>query len=221
MPLIKICGITNLKDAIAAAEQGVDAIGFICDPGSPRYVAPEAFRRIHVALPKRVKRVGVFNRADSPEWTRHSRDVLASFDRIQYGDDAVWSRIVGENWDMRRKIRSFPLSRTADLLAVAAYNGLTQSYLVNVHVTGGGSERDDEETGWNLARQVHQFGKRLYLSGGLTPANIGRAIEAVTPFAVDINVGVEAYPGFKDIAKMRDFVQTVRGLGDAPRISDD
>ncbi len=210
MPLIKICGITNLKDAIAAAECGADAVGFVCDPNSPRYVAPEAFKKIHAALPKRITRVGVFNRPVSPEWTRHGREVLPLFDRLQYGDDGVWTRIIGENWDMRRKIRSFPMERTADLLAVAAYNGLTQAYLVNVHVHDGQPREEAESAGWRLAKQVHQFGKRLYLSGGLEPGNVARAISSVLPYAVDVNVGVEAYPGFKDAAKIRDFVQAAR-----------
>jgi len=209
MPIIKICGITNLKDAIAAAEHGADAVGFVCDPSSARYVTPEAFRKIHAALPKRVKRVGVFHRSESPEWSRHNRELLASFDRIQYGDDAVWSRIVGENWDMRRKIRAFSMERTADLLPIAAYNGLTQAYLVNVHLAGK-SRRENEESGWSLARQVHQFGKRLYLSGGLDAENVARAVSHVLPYAVDVNVGVEAYPGYKDQIKIRDFVQAVR-----------
>lgn len=209
MPLVKICGITNLKDAIAAAEFGADAVGFICDQHSPRYVAPETFRRIHVALPKRIKRVGVFNLADSPEWTRHARETIALFDRVQYGEDAVWSRIVGETWDTRRKIRSFSMERTADLLAIAAYNGLAQAYLVNVHLKAR-SRRESEDAGWALVRQVHQFGKRLYLSGGLDAENVGRAISHVIPYAVDVNVGVESYPGFKDRAKIRDFIQAVR-----------
>jgi phosphoribosylanthranilate isomerase len=214
MTLIKICGITNVKDAIAAAEFGADAVGFVCDPASPRFVAPEQFERIHGILPKRIKRVGVFNKANSPDWERFGRESIKHFDRVQYGDDGVWPNVIGENWDMRRKVRSFNLQRNADLLAIAAYNGLTQSYLVNVHVTTPPRDRQPEDYGWHLARQVHQFGKHVYLAGGLTPENVNRAISAVMPYAVDVNVGVEAYPGFKDAAKIRDFIQAVRSGAD-------
>ncbi|MDR3707529.1 MAG: phosphoribosylanthranilate isomerase [Capsulimonadaceae bacterium] len=217
MPLIKICGISNLKDAIASAENGVDALGFVCDPYSPRYISPETFLQVHRSIPKRVKRVGVFNQNSSPEWSQHGRAAIACFDRLQYGDDSVWPRIIGESWDIRRKIRSFPLGRTADLLAIAGYNGLVHAYLVNVHVQSRAHARDADEFGWQLARQVHQFGKRLYLAGGLSPANVTNAISHVMPYAVDVNVGVEAYPGYKDASKIRDFVQAVRSGVDKTR----
>lgn len=210
-----------MKDAIASAENGVDAIGFVCDPFSARYVSPETFRLINEVIPKRVKRVGVFNRTSSPEWKRYGRELISQFDRIQYGDDAVWSQIIGENWDMRRKIRAFDLSRTADLLSIAAYNGLTQAYLINVHVERRGPIRDADEAGWMLARQVHQFGRRIYLAGGLAPDNVASAISFVMPYAVDVNVGVESHPGFKDSAKIHDFVQAVRSGVDKTRSFND
>jgi phosphoribosylanthranilate isomerase len=217
LPLIKICGVSNIKDAITSAENGVDAIGFVCDPNSARYISPEAFRVIHEVVPRRVKRVGVFNRAWSPEWMRYRKEAISLFDRIQYGDDAVWEQIVGETWDMRRKIRSFLVTRSSDLLLIAAYSGMTQAYLVNVHVDRGGRPRESDEAGWRLARQVHQFGRRPYLAGGLTADNVASAIGCVMPYAVDVNVGVESHPGFKDAAKIRDFVQAVRSCADRTR----
>jgi phosphoribosylanthranilate isomerase len=210
MPFIKICGIANIKDAVAAADNGVDLIGIICDPQSPRYVSPQNFLKIHSAIPARIKRVGVFNHPYSPEWSRLGDDILSCFDRIQYGHDNIWQNIIGRNIDSRRKIRSFALQGTADLLAIAAYGYPSSSYLVNVHVQNGASRDTADEFGWHLARQVHQFGKRLYLAGGLEPSNVAKAISHVLPYAVDVNVGVEKSPGCKDHAKIRDFVQAVR-----------
>lgn len=217
MPIIKICGICSLKDALGATELGADALGFVCDPHSPRYVSPNAFLQIHAELPKSIRRVGVFNHSTSPEWSKNGKEAMISFDRIQYGDDSVWPRVIGSVWDMRRKIRSFALSRSADLLAIAGYSGVAASYLVNVHVQSRAHAKDAQEYGWQLAREMHQFGKRLYLAGGLCPENVASAIAHVMPYAVDVNVGVEAYPGVKDAAKMRDFIQAARSGADAPR----
>lgn len=218
MTLIKICGVCNLKDAITSAENGVDAVGFVCDPASPRYVSPETFQLIHEVIPRRVKRVGVFNRASSPEWVRYRKELIPLFDRIQYGDDAVWPQIIGQNWDMRRKIRSFNVTRASDVLTISAYNGAVQAYLVNVHVQRRVRESDCDEAGWQFARQVHQFARRLYLAGGLGPENVARAIAYVVPYAVDVNVGVESHPGFKDAVKIRDFVQAVRDGVDGAKL---
>jgi phosphoribosylanthranilate isomerase len=208
MPIIKICGISNLRDALAAADSGADALGFICDPGSPRYVSPELFCRIHSELPSRIKRVGVFHHGESPEWSHCENDVIGCFDRIQYGDDNVWMNVFDCTVDYRRKIKIFPLQRTADLLMIAAYGCPASAYLVNVHINDPNGNSD--EYGWHLARQVHQFGKRIYLAGGLVPGNVATAISYVLPFAVDVNVGVETCPGEKDHTKMRDFIQAAR-----------
>ena len=107
---------------------------------------------------------------------------------------------------MRRKIKAFPLTSDRDLRRIAGYNGLAQSYLLNVHAPQG------DDYGWELAREVHQYGKRLYLSGGLTPENVAQAAARVRPYAVDVTVGVEATPGVLDLGKTRAFIQAVRGL---------
>lgn len=106
---------------------------------------------------------------------------------------------------MHRKIKAFSLTSDRDLRRIAGYNGLTQSFLLNVHAPEG------DEYGWELAREVHQYGKRLYLSGGLTPANVAQAAARVRPYAVDVTVGVEVSPGVMDPDKMRAFVQAAHG----------
>jgi phosphoribosylanthranilate isomerase len=209
VPLVKICGITNIADALAAAEAGADALGFVCDENSPRYVDPETFATIHYELPKSIQRIGVFDKTTGFEWRTMGFALMNAFDQLQYYQDSVWTDIIRENWDMRKKIKAFWVQNINDMRSVARYNGLAQSYLVNAHPSSKAFTGSDAEA-WRLARQAHQFGKRLYLAGGLTPKNVADAIATVYPYAVDVTVGVEKAPGVKDRAKMRDFIQAAR-----------
>ena len=203
--LIKICGITNWEDAKAAVDAGADALGFVCDENSPRRIAPDDFCAIATRLPAHVQRVGVFGSTTDLSWRTAGRGLFPLFHQIQWTQDSLWTDIVRENWDMRRKIKAFPLTSDKDLRRIAGYNGLVQSFLLNVHTPEGDAH------GWELARETHQYGKRLYLAGGLTPENVAQAAARVRPYAVDVTVGVESAPGIKDAAKMRAFVRAVRG----------
>jgi phosphoribosylanthranilate isomerase len=208
--LVKICGIRSWDDAAAAVDAGADILGFVCDAHSPRLIDPYDFIAISLRLPATVQRVGVFHRAPSEAWRTVGREVFQKFHQIQYADDTLWTTTVKDNWDMRRKIRSFRLTSPAGLREVANFNGLVQSYLLNVHLTADRGYMTADEAGWDLACDVWQFGKKIYLAGGLTPDNVARAISKVQPFAVDVTVGVESEPGIKDHALMRKFVKAAR-----------
>ncbi|MBV9849398.1 MAG: phosphoribosylanthranilate isomerase [Armatimonadetes bacterium] len=203
---IKICGITSWEDAKAAVDAGVDILGFVCEEHSPRLIAPDVFCEIAARLPERIGRVGVFGSTTDYRWRLEGRGLLPLFHQIQYTHDSLWTDIIRENWDMRRKVKAFHLTSDRDLRRIAGYNGLVQSFLINAHVPEGDSY------GWELARETHQYGKRLYLAGGLTPDNVARAVARVRPHAVDVTVGVEAAPGVKDPDKMRAFVRAVRSV---------
>lgn len=224
MPLVKICGITSWNDAKAAVDAGADMLGFVCDAHSERAVDIDAFLEMAHRIPPRVIRVGVFDRIPHPEWALRPGAVRL-FHQIQYYDSRIWGEVVGDNWDMRRKIRAFHLSRESDVRTVANCNDLVQSYLVNIHVDSnraestslgvdvpsvGGHAAEQDVYGWHIANEIHQFRKRLFLAGGLTAINVARAIRMVRPYAVDVNVGVESAPGIKDPDKMRAFVDAVR-----------
>ncbi len=201
---VKINGITNWSDAKAAVDAGADSLGFVCDENSPRRIDPDTFCTIATRLPAHVQRVGVFGAATDMHWRTVGRTLFPLFHQIQYTHDSLWADIIRENWDMARKIKAFPLTSDRDLRRIAGYNGLVQSFLLNVHAPQG------DDHGWELAREVHQYGKRLYLSGGLTPENVARAAARVRPYAVDVTVGVESAPGVLDRDKLRAFVQAVR-----------
>jgi len=209
MTLVKICGITTWRDAEAAVNAGADMLGFVCDENSPRVIDPDAFCDIAARLPKHVKRVGVFDRTTDYRWRTYGRPLLRLFHQVQYYQDSLWTDIVRENWDMGRKIKAFHLNSERDLRRIAGFNGLVQSFLLNVHTQANGYGSADAY-GWELARETHQFGKRLHLAGGLTPGNVAQAVARVRPYAVDVTVGVESEPGVKDPAKMRAFVRAAR-----------
>ena len=206
MTLVKICGITTWADAKAAVDAGADVLGFVCDENSPRRIDPDTFCDIACRLPKHIRRVGVFGSTTDMPWRTVGRAVMHLFHQVQYTQDSLWTDIIRENWDMGRKIKAFSLTSDKDLRRIASYNGLVQSFLLNVHAPEG------DAYGWELARETHQFGKRLYLTGGLTPANVAQAIARVRPYAVDVTVGVESSPGVKDPEKMRAFVWAAKSL---------
>ena len=210
MALVKICGITNWRDAQAAVEAGADLLGFHCDENSPRVIDPMDFCDIAARLPPYIHCVGVFDRTTDVRWRMEGRRLIHRFHQVQYYQDSVWTDILRQNWDMGRKIKAFHLNSDKDLRKIAQFNGTVQSFLLNVHAQAPAHYPDADAYGWELARETHQFGKKLFLAGGLTAENVGAAVARVMPYAVDVTVGVESSPGVKDPAKMRAFVQAVR-----------
>jgi phosphoribosylanthranilate isomerase len=210
MVLVKICGITNWRDAKAAVDAGADMLGFHCDENSPRVIDPLEFCDIAARLPERIVRVGVFDQTTDFRWRTEGRELIRQFHQIQYYKNSVWTDIIRENWAMGRKIKAFHLSSDRDLRQIANFNGTVQSYLVNVHTDAPNSYPDAEAYGWELVRETRQYGKKIYLAGGLTSENVARAIARTQPYAVDVTVGVESEPGLKDEGKMRAFVEAVR-----------
>jgi phosphoribosylanthranilate isomerase len=203
---VKICGITNLEDALLAARLGAAALGFIFYPKSPRWIEPEAARAIVAQLPPFVLTVGVF--VDEPA-------VLVKETAAQVGLD--WVQLHGrENPDYchslgRRVIKGFRIQDEGSLAGLAAYQGVVQALLLDTYKLGtpGGT---GETFDWELARQAGRYGP-IILAGGLTPANVARAIAIAQPQAVDVASGVEASPGRKDPTKLRAFFAALRDIG--------
>jgi len=210
MTLVKICGITSWADASEAVDAGADMLGFVCDENSPRTADPDAFCTIALRLPTHIGLVGVFDRTTDFRWRTYGRRLLSVFHQVQYYQDNLWTDIIRENWDMGRKIKAFHVCGESGLRQIAHFNGTVQAYLVNIHMAHARGYGSADAYGWELAREVHQYGKKLHLAGGLTPGNVGQAVARVRPYCVDVTVGVESEPGVKDPAKMRAFVQAVR-----------
>jgi phosphoribosylanthranilate isomerase len=198
MVRIKICGITNLEDALLAAELGADALGFIFYPQSPRKVTPETAQEIIAQLPPFVASVGVF----VDEEAAVVRDLAArvGLDWVQlHGQESPeYCRSLG-----RRVIKGFRIQNADSLILLADYRGAAQALLLDTYTKGqvGGTGTAFD---WRLAREAKQYG-RIILAGGLTPENVAQAIAAAQPAAVDAASGTEAAPGRKDPAKLRAF----------------
>lgn len=199
---IKYCGITNVEDALAAIDLGVDALGFVFHPPSPRYVQPERVRAIIAELPPLVCKVGLFVNHEP-----HAvREIVAmtGIDLVQYHGDETPAACAAAP---RAWIKAVRVRAETDLVACAReYTGaaalLVDSWDAQVY---GGSGRTFD---WSLLPDA--FARPLILAGGLTPANVADAIRRVRPYAVDVSGGIEASKGRKDREKMHRFVTEVR-----------
>jgi phosphoribosylanthranilate isomerase len=193
---VKVCGITNLEDASIAVELGVDALGFIFAP-SPRQITPQKAREIICAIPPFVKTVGVFvNEASDTirEIMKH-----CGLDLIQlHGDE---SPAFCEEL-MPYTIKALRMKDESSLQTGQAYHGKVRALLLDTYSTemAGGTGKTFD---WELAIKAKKQGIPIILSGGLTPSNIAAAIHAVRPYAIDVNSGVEEYPGKKNHILMK------------------
>ena len=203
MVRIKICGITNLEDALLAAGLGADALGFIFYPKSPRKVAPDMARAIIAQLPPFVTTVGVFVDEDAALVRDLAARVGLDWLQLHGQESPEYCRSLG-----RRVIKGFRIRDENSLLDLAAYRGAAQALLLDTYKQGqaGGT---GETFDWRLAKEARQFGP-IILAGGLNPDNVARAIEMAQPQAVDVGSGVETAPGKKDPEKLKRFFAAVR-----------
>jgi indole-3-glycerol phosphate synthase/phosphoribosylanthranilate isomerase len=203
---VKICGITNAEDAQVAVSAGADAIGFVFWPPSPRAVDPATARSIAATLPPFVLRVGVFVDATPDEMRRVADEV--GLDMVQMHGRETPDAVAQAPRRAVKAIRVGPGFQAQDALR---YDGAAAALLLDTRVDGarpGGTGRTFD---WSLVRPVREGTSFLVLAGGLTPDNVGEAIATVRPDAVDVSSGVESAPGKKDPAKVRAFVDAVRG----------
>lgn len=196
MVKLKVCGITNYDDAMAAIEVGAEFLGFNFYAPSPRYIAPEMSREIIEKLPPDVINVGVFVNEARPELV-HQKMMLSGVSVAQlHGDeDEMYCRIVGAT----RVIKALRIGKSFDLEYLTGFPAnafLLDAFDKNLY---GGTGKTSN---WELAAEIANVAT-LFLAGGLTPENIGDAIRQVRPYAVDVNSGVETYPGKKDKIKLQ------------------
>ena len=194
---IKICGITNEEDGLAAANSGADALGFVFAP-SPRRISVERAREIIKVLPPLVQTVGVFVNED-PEKVL-STAAACGLDILQFHGDE--SATYCSNFD-RRVLKAVRLQSRDDLDNLPKYVNVVDALLLDTYVAdklGGTGITFD----WKLAVEARGYG-RIILAGGLNPENVAAAISMVKPYAVDASSGLEQSPGVKDHEKMAKF----------------
>ena len=199
---VKICGITNLADALAAVAAGADALGLNFYEKSPRHVSLKTAAEISKQLPPFVMRAGVFVNADEDLVTRAIGECGLSL--LQFHGDETPEFCVQFGL---MSMKAFRIRDAESLKGIPNYP--TDAYLLDAYspeARGGTGEKFN----WDLAIEAQKFGKPVFLAGGLTPENVADAVRKVRPFAVDVASGVESSPGQKDAAKVRAFIQAVR-----------
>lgn len=199
MTLVKICGITDAGDARVAADAGADAVGFIFAE-SPRRVSVEEARRISIALPENVIRVGVFVDAEPAEILGASREV--GLDLIQLHGDETPETVTALREAGVKVMKALRVKSAASLEVLDQYEA--DLFLLDAHsakARGGTGERFD----WEVAKSL--IGRdNIVISGGLGPENVREAIEFFEPYGVDASSSLEDEPGRKNDDLVRRFV---------------
>lgn len=199
---VKVCGITRVEDGLAAARVGVDAVGFVFYPGSPRYVASERARDIAATLPPFISTVGLFVDAEAATIAVTLRAIR--LDYLQFHGAESPEFCAQFDVPFLKAVRVKP---GMDLLQYAITFSAAKALLLDAFVAGmhGGTGRGFD---WQLIPLNMPI--PVILSGGLAPGNIAKAVRTVRPWAVDVSSGVEAEKGIKDANKIEQFMRGVR-----------
>src|SRR5579859_23268 len=203
MVRVKICGVTNVEDALLACDLGADAIGLNFYGKSPRCISPFAASKIIQKLPPFVAPVGVFVNWQAAPVTSLAKALGLAVAQL-HGDEPP--KLVGEIARKVSVIKALPVGKGSALPSFAKYRG-ANAFLLDAPHSGqyGGTGHTAD---WNLAKTAAKS-HRILLAGGLTPENVAEAILTVNPYAVDVTSGVESKPGKKDPAKLRVFFEEV------------
>src|ERR1017187_9796836 len=199
---VKICGITNVADARAAAEAGADMIGLNFYDGSPRHITLATAVEISRALPPFALRVGVFVNPDEALVNRAIAD--CGLGMLQFHGDESSEFCTQFGLMCMKAIR---VRDEASLQQLKNFH--TDAFLLDAH-SKSGLGGTGEKFNWELAIEAQKFGKPIFLAGGLTPENVADAVRQVRPFGVDVSSGVDISPGRKDHAKLRAFINAVK-----------
>jgi phosphoribosylanthranilate isomerase len=203
---IKICGITNSDDAMAACDYGADALGFNFVPGSPRYVGGDLnrARRLMHDVPPFVWRVGIF---DTPNADFSGSPELHAIQYYRGGP--LQSGAFAPYRHTPLPIKAFRVRDEDSLKEIVADTDPKELILLDAYSPNalGGT---GHTFNWELAKQAKHLGLPVILAGGLTPDNVAEAVAAVRPYMVDVASGVECEPGRKDHDKLRTFIRAVR-----------
>jgi phosphoribosylanthranilate isomerase len=204
MVRIKICGITNAADALAAVEAGADLLGFNFYPKSPRHISEAEAAKIRPQLPKKVEAVGIFVNALPAAVAALGKSLKLDAAQL-HGDESP--ETVAEIAGSISVIKAFRVDPDFPLATLDEYPEVF-AFLFDAAHAGqyGGTGRT---TDWDVARRA-ALGHRIILAGGLKVENVAAAVRIVRPYGVDVASGVESKPGKKDHGLLREFIQEVR-----------
>lgn len=199
---VKICGITNLDDAVYCVKSGADALGFVFYKKSKRYISPEDARSIINRLPHNVIKVGVFVDEKQKAIRKIARLCKLDFIQLHGSQTPAFCNRLGrykiiKAFRIKKDIKNIPLEK----YAVVAY--LFDTF--DRHLSGGTGKAFE----WGLLSRIERHGQFI-LSGGLNIANIKKAIKIVRPDWVDVSSSLEKTPGIKDHLKVKKFIRLAK-----------
>lgn len=196
MTLVKICGLTNYEDARFAVDLGADALGFVHERTSPRYIGDDLPRWLN-DLPPFTPKIAVFGRVDR---VPHA----GVFDLVQ---GAEWETYTDAAAKRILTLRLRPGQTARDLTNQTINAGTLLLDAYRDEAWGGTGHRVD----WDVAAEIVQRADRpVILAGGLTPENVADAVRRVRPYAVDVSSGIERSPGVKDREKLAAFIEAAK-----------
>lgn len=204
MVKVKICGITNLEDALNSIDAGCDALGFVFYRKSPRYIIPSKARRLINNLPPRMMKIGVF--VDAREKTIRKTLKLCRLNMLQFHGKE--SPGFCERFKGYKIIKAFRIKNRLDLKDISKYKTFAYLFDTFVKSRAGGTGR---RFNWKLINRRNSIKRTIFLSGGLTVDNVKEAIKTVHPQWVDVSSSVEIKPGKKGYQKVKDFIHSAKG----------
>jgi len=203
MVKVKICGITNLEDALAAIELGAQAVGFVFYKKSPRYVSEDKAIQIIYNLPKRIKKVGVF--VNEKEENIKKIAEFLKLDMLQFhGNESIEFCQHFKDYKVIKAIRLKSKESLKNIDKYPVWAILFDRYEPGIF--GGTGKKID----WNLIKDTKLKGKAIFLSGGLNKNNVRTAIKIVKPDWVDVSSSLEIKPGKKSYQKIKEFIKKVK-----------
>jgi phosphoribosylanthranilate isomerase len=228
MTWVKICGITNLEDALVAVEAGADAVGFVFYEKSPRRVSKDAAREIVSVMTSKIERIGVFVDGEDALFNETAKEVGLSGLQVHVGSQSPDNPTVSALPPGLNRYLVLPVRRflnedySFDSFAVSERNEKTAECATALFLDSGTADQPggtgrvfDWKAAIPIAGCISDAGWRLVVAGGLTPENVGEAMGILHPWGVDVSSGVEAKPGKKDPDKVRAFVKAVRDADEA------
>jgi phosphoribosylanthranilate isomerase len=210
MVKVKICGVTNCDDALLVANLGAEYVGFNFFKDSPRKVSVKLAKDVIAKLPPFILPVGIFVNEEVRDLVKTVKKCGLKMAQLHGQESPEYCRQVAAETGIP-VIKSFAIADEKSLELIPPYQQAVNYFLLDACVPGtpGGT---GEVFNWELAVKAKDFGKPIFLAGGLTPDNVSAAIEKVQPFAVDVASGVERLPKRKDYDKMKNFIRRARGL---------
>jgi phosphoribosylanthranilate isomerase len=208
---VKICGITQETQAIAIAQAGAEALGFICVQQSPRYVTPEKIRSIVNELPEAIAKIGVFMNADLDSLKNFVTATGLTAIQLHGGEEQDYCKELRDLLPEIEIIKAFRIRRLDDLEWAETFAEDVDWFLLDAYHPdmGGGTGKTLDWAGLDRFRPS----KPWFLAGGLNPGNIREALVLTKPDGIDLSSGVEISPGDKDLGAVGELFGQLSAIG--------